>query len=72
MWPPGSSDTAYLRQEIRQLREDLRQLRDANHTLTQDNIKLTEYIRDIEGTGSTNRLNGLFSSFSQVRTPKDQ
>ena len=58
MWPSSASDSSYLRQEIRQLREDLRQLRDANHTLTQDNIKLTEYIRDVERVDSNNRQNG--------------
>lgn len=41
-------DLDYMECEISNLREDLRGLRDKNHRLTQDNIKLTEYIRDLE------------------------
>ena len=43
-----TDDSDYHKHEIEQLRGDLRTLRDKNHTLVQDNIKLTEHLRDIE------------------------
>ena len=42
------SDDHYLRRETDRLREDLRVLRDKNHQLVQDNIKLTEHLKDLE------------------------
>ena len=45
---PGPPE--YLHSEVQQLREDLRAMRDRNHQLTQDNIQLTEYIRDLENS----------------------
>ena len=47
-----TDDSDYLKREIEQLRGDLRSLRDKNHTLVQDNIKLTEHLRDIDTSGS--------------------
>ena len=51
----------YLRRETDALREDLRELRDKNHQLVQDNIKLTEHLKDLDargGRGSTYK--GMF------------
>ena len=41
-------DLDYMQSEVANLRKDLRMLRDKNHQLTEDNICLTEYIRDLE------------------------
>jgi regulator of replication initiation timing len=41
-----SSNAQQLQDEIRELRADLRALRDKNHQLVQDNILLTEHLRD--------------------------
>ena len=38
----------FFREELGQLRTDLRVLRDKNHQLVQDNIKLTEHLKDLE------------------------
>ena len=60
----NSRESLNLRQEVRQLRENLRHLRDANHCLTQDNIKLTEYIRDLDATEAVSLQNGTFFALS--------
>lgn len=36
----------HLRDELHELRADLRALRDKNHQLVQDNIQLTEHLKD--------------------------
>lgn len=41
-------DNEYYRWEVRQLREELHLLRDRNHQLTQDNIRLSEHVRDLD------------------------
>ena len=38
----------HLQEELRELRSDLRVLRDKNHQLVQDNIQLTEHLKDAE------------------------
>lgn len=43
-----ADDTGLLREEIQVLREEMHILRDKNHHLVQENIKLTECIKDLQ------------------------
>ncbi len=59
-------------EEIKQLREDLRLLRDTNHSLTQDNIRLTEYIRDMDRAASTKETSETNGNRKRPKTKRHQ
>jgi len=55
-----------MREEVKELRQDLHGLRDKNHALLQDNIRLTEHIKDLQQLHGLDAFSGSASDVPGV------